>query len=445
MGRQRDERVPSRACGFYGVVRMIQGNEASNDSRNVIVVGGGVVGLACARAAQKEGWRVTVVDRAFEGDRASHGNAGAVAIGESTPASVPGVMFKALGWLMDPLGPLSVDWRYLPRLLPWLMAFDRVSRKAHYLRISDALGRLNRLALSDFLAMAADIGKLADVYQRGAIAVYETDRALTADTADWALRRELGVQWEKLSAAALRELEPGLAPVFRHAIMITDSAHVADPKRIVEGLRATLLCAGATLIEGQALAVESGNKGMASVRLDDGRMLTADRVVIAAGAWSGRLAAGLGDRVLLESERGYNTTLPHAAAHLRREVIFSESKFVATPLDIGLRIGGAAEFAGLEAPPNYARSDMLLKLGRRFIPNMDESDAVKWMGHRPTTPDSLPVIGRSPRAASVLYAFGHGHLGLTQSATTARLIADLLAERETAIDLAPYAISRFSR
>lgn len=427
---------------------------------DVIVVGGGVVGLASARAAQRQGWKVSVVDRAFEGDRASHGNAGGVAVSESTPASVPGVLFKAIGWLADPLGPLSVSWRHAPRLLPWLLAFDRVSRRAPYLRIASALAALNQRALGDFVQMLDDIDLRGDLYQRGAITVYETDKAFEADRAEWELKRTLGVDWSNMSVSDLRDAEPGLAPVFRHAVMLNEWSHVSDPKRIVTALRETLRRDGAQLIEGEAVALErsvgarSGSTGSAggtydgespTVVLADGRKLTAPRVVVATGAWSGALAATLGDRVLLESERGYNTTLPHARDRLNREVIFAERKFVATPLDIGLRIGGAAEFAGLQAPPDYRRSDALLTLGRRFVPGLDERDAVRWMGHRPTTPDSLPVIGPSPRMPSVLYAFGHGHLGLTQSATTATLVADLLAGRTPAVDLSPYSIGRFAR
>ena len=156
------------------------------------------------------------------------------------------------------------------------------------------------------------------------------------------------------------------------------------------------------------------------------------------------LARSLGDRVSLESERGYNTTLPSPGVALAREVIFAERKFVATPLSIGLRIGGAAEFGGLDAKANYRRAEALVKLGSRYLPGLSSDGGITWAGHRPATPDSLPVIGSSPRHANVFYAFGHGHLGLTQAATTGRLIADLVVSRPPPLDLAPYAISRFS-
>ena len=175
-----------------------------------------------------------------------------------------------------------------------------------------------------------------------------------------------------------------------------------------------------------------------------GERLAFDHLIVAAGAWSGRLARSVGDRAVIESERGYNATLPSPGVHLSREVIFAERQFVATPLAIGLRIGGAAEFAGLEAKPNWRRSDALLTLARRYLPGLETGGAQRWMGQRPTTPDSLPVISRSPKHPNVIYAFGHGHLGLTLGATTGRLVADLVASRTPPLDLSPFSIARFA-
>jgi D-amino-acid dehydrogenase len=237
----------------------------------------------------------------------------------------------------------------------------------------------------------------------------------------------------------VRELEPSLAPVFRHGVFLDDWSHIGDPRRIVTLLRERVRALGARFVTGTARAIESAD----TVLLASDARVKGRRIVIAAGAWSAALAKSIGDTVLLESERGYNATLPKHGIALAREVIFAERKFVATPLDVGLRIGGAAEFAGIDAPPNYRRSDALLALGKRFLPDIDDRDAAKWMGHRPATPDSLPVIGASPRAPSVVYAFGHGHLGLTQSATTAALVADVLAGRTPRVPLTPYSIARF--
>lgn len=180
------------------------------------------------------------------------------------------------------------------------------------------------------------------------------------------------------------------------------------------------------------------------LRLAGGEEVACEAVVLAGGAWSAALAAQAGDRVLLESERGYNVTIPEPGVSVGREIIFAEQKFVATPLSIGLRIGGAAEFAGLTARPNFSRARNLGKLGARWLPGLSLADGKQWMGQRPATPDSLPVIGRSTRRPDVFYAFGHGHLGLTLSATTGRLVADLVAGRTPPVDLAPFAAARFS-
>ena len=182
---------------------------------------------------------------------------------------------------------------------------------------------------------------------------------------------------------------------------------------------------------------------MLQVRLATGAELSADTVFIAAGAWSRILAHQLGDRVLLESERGYNATIAQPGIDVGRQLIFAERKFVATPLTCGLRIGGAAEFGGLQAGPNYRRSAALLTLARGYLPDLKTDNATFWAGHRPATPDSLPVIGASRHHPVVLYAFGHGHLGLTQAATTGRLIAEIVSRQRPSIDLAPFSVGRF--
>jgi D-amino-acid dehydrogenase len=408
----------------------------------LIIIGAGIVGLACAWSAQRRGWQVTLVDRDFEGDRASHGNAGSIAVGECLPLSLAGLGLQPLRWLVDPLGPLSIRATHAPRLLPWFMALRKVGAGANHDRIAQTLAAINARALPDLKTLLADIGLGAELHRHGALTVYETRRALERDAEAWALKRTLGVRWRVIHAAELRSLEPGLAPVFERAVMLEDCAHVSDPKRIVERLRARVQALGAELVSGRVSAVQLQGQ-QASAVLSDGRALPADRLLVAAGAWSARLAGTLGDRALLAAERGYNTTLPRSMDRLKREIIFAERKFVATPLSVGLRVGGAAEFAGLEAAPNYQRSEALLRLARRYLVDLDENGATQWMGQRPATPDSLPVIGPSPRAPQVMYAFGHGHLGLTQAAATGELIGDLLDGTPPPIDLAPCSIARF--
>jgi D-amino-acid dehydrogenase len=407
------------------------------------VIGAGIVGLACAFHLARDGHDVTVVDRDPEGDRASFGNAGGIAVTEVLPASVPGLVWRVPGWLVDPLGPLSIRPGHAARLGPWLLRFLRSGRPALMRRSAAALASLNHAALGDLRPMLQAIGLERDLRPDGCLTVYRSATAFARDGWALALQDELGMPGERLSGDAARELEPALSSAIAAAVYHPQWAQIADPRRLVMGLAAWLEAQGVAIRRGAAVGLEPTADGV-RVRLAAGEALTAERVVVAAGAWSAALAKSVGDPVLLESERGYNTTIASPGIRLCRQVTFAEAKFVASPLDPGLRIGGAAEFAGLDAPADFARSKALAKLARRYLPGLRTQGGTAWMGQRPSTPDSLPVLGPSPRVPAVLYAFGHGHLGLTQAATTGRVTADLVAGRDPGIPLEPYGIGRFA-
>jgi D-amino-acid dehydrogenase len=410
---------------------------------DVAVIGAGIVGLAVGNHLRAAGLRVTVIDRDPAGDKASFGNAGGIAVTEVVPASVPGLIWKVPGWLIDPLGPLAIRPRHAPKLLPWLWRFLRAGTSSEVTRIAAALAALNGRVYDDLLPMLAETGLAGELIHRGALTVYETEAGFVRDAWRWALIRSHGIVAENFSGDEARRMEPALGPAVTRGVFTPQWSHVRDPKRLVDGLRQWLLRNGVEIVAGEAGRIAARPGSPVAVGLGDGGAVEADRVVVAAGAWSGRLAASLGDRVLLESERGYNTTFPAAANLLHREVIFAERHCVATPLDCGLRIGGAAEFGGLEADMNAERSRALATLAARYLPGLALSGGTAWAGHRPATPDSLPVIGRSPRHSQVFYAFGHGHLGLTQAAATGRLVADLLLGRTPPIDMRPYGCERF--
>ncbi len=412
---------------------------------SVAVVGTGIVGLAVAWHLHREGLAVTLIDRDPEGDKASLGNAGGIAVTEVIPASVPGLLWKVPRWMLDPLGPLSVRPAHAPRLLPWLRHFARAGGAEEMTRIAAALAAINGRVYEDLLPMLAATGLGGELHGAGALTVYETERGFQQDAAEWSLKRDLGVEFEVLSGDDTRRFEPALGPVVACGVFAPQWSHVDDPKRLVDGLRRWLATQGVVIRSGLVTDVTGADSGRAELVLDGGATLPFARVVVASGAWSGVLAGRIGDPVRLESERGYNTTIADPGVTLGREVIFAERKFVATPLVSGLRIGGAAEFGGLHAVADYRRSQALAKLAAIYLPGLRTQGGVPWAGHRPATPDSLPVIGPSTRHPRVFYAFGHGHLGLTQAATTGRLVADLLGRRPPPIDLAPYSIARFRR
>jgi D-amino-acid dehydrogenase len=406
---------------------------------HIVVIGAGFIGLSVARALLRDGHNVTVIDRDPAGDKASFGNAGGLGVTEILPAAGPGLIWRIPKWLADPLGPLSLRPAYLPRLLPWLARFLRAGNAGEVARTAGALAALLAPVYDDMLSLLEELSLMADLHRVGALWVYDTEAGFQRDAPAHAMRRRHGIVVETISAAEARQLEPALAPMSARAVVTPQWSHVSDPKRIVDRLREQLLAQGVAMLPLEATGVDGR-----TIVTAQGDRVAFDTLVVAAGAWSGRIARAVGDAVLIESERGYNATLPTPGVSLSREVIFAERQFVATPLTIGLRIGGAAEFAGLDAKPNYRRSDALVTLARRYLPDLVSHGAVRWMGHRPATPDSLPVIGRSPRRRDVVYAFGHGHLGLTLGPTTGRLVADIVIGRAPAVDLSPFSIARFA-
>jgi D-amino-acid dehydrogenase len=442
------------ACGWRVATRVRGGGVHASSKRaaarrrdgkgtamaRVAVIGAGVVGLACVFHLRADGHEVMVIDPAPDGDKCSWGNAGAIAVTEVVPAAVPGMFWRVPGWLLDPLGPLALRPAHLPRMLPWLRALARASRPRQVERIAAALASLLDRVYADVCPMLEALSLSGDLHRAGALTVYRSLAALRADREEWALKRRHGIACEDISGEAARALEPALGPGIAAGVVTPAWSHVSDPKTIWAALLADARRHGVAVRAGTAADLRAPGR----LRLRDGVELPCDAVVVAAGAWSASLARQAGDLVLLESERGYNVTVPTPGVALSREVIFAEQKFVATPLSIGLRIGGAAEFAGLDAKPNYARSRALAQLGASYLPGLSLEGGTAWMGQRPATPDSLPVLGASPRRKDVFYAFGHGHLGLTLAATSGRLIADQLAGRAAPLDLAPFSAARFT-
>jgi glycine/D-amino acid oxidase-like deaminating enzyme len=409
--------------------------------RRVLIVGAGIVGVQCAIALRRRGFAVTVVDERGPGEGTSFGNAGSIALTGVTPIAMPGLIWQVPRMLLDPLGPLSIRWSYLPQLAPWLWQFLRAGSRARVEQITASLATLINRVWTDWDDVIAQAG-IGDLFtRRGTLYVYETDKGFTDAAYGWELRFRHGLRARRLDARQIMELEPALAPIFRHGYLAEDPGHVADPYKVVLRLAAHLQRIGGEIKRGRVVGFEG--TAPKTVVLADGGRLEGDALVIAAGAWSKPLCKMLGLDVPLDTERGYNTTLPDPGVMPSRPISPAESHFYITPMEIGLRIGGAVEFAGLDAPPNFARSKALLKLGQRVLPGLRTEGGREWMGFRPSMPDSMPVISVSPREPSVFLAFGHGHLGLTGSATTGRLIGELVAGDRTSIDVTPFSVARF--
>lgn len=407
------------------------------------VIGAGIVGATAAWALAARGHDVTMIDRSGGAESAAFGNAGAFAFADVIPLATPGIMRKAPGWLLDPKGPLSIPPAYLPAITPWLLRFWRASLPDRYRAGVDAQGglmALSRLALKRLV----DAERLETLLRRdGQLQVYDSAASFRASLPGWEERRAAGVRFELLETpGAIAEIQPGLDPRFAHGGWTPDWINVTDPAIWTSRVAEAAIARGARSLLAEARGIRPTGAGVEVVTADD--TLAFDRVVLAAGAWSRVLARGAGLRLPLETERGYNVTLPEGAFDLRTHLTFADHGFVASKIGAGLRIGGGVELGGLKRQPNMARADALLRKAAAFLPGLRTDGGTRWMGFRPSMPDSLPVIGAAPSAPQVVLAFGHGHLGLTQSAGTAELVADLIDGRPPALDISPFRPTRFA-
>ncbi len=411
---------------------------------DVIVVGAGVIGLSAAIAAQARGLSVAVLDREGPAAGASAGNAGAFAFTDILPLASPGILAKAPRWLLDPLGPLSIPPRYAVRIAPWMVRFWRACAPARVEASTAAqtsLMDLSRLALEDFLAQT---GTLSMLRRDGNLQVYESEAEFAASLPGWQARQRHGIAFRHMDAAEMGEIQPGLSPRFIRGTFTPGWYSIADPKLYVLALADHFRNAGGTIETAEVQSMRPAAEGV-EVVLANGQVRQAGHAVLAAGAFSHRVAHSLGDRIPLETERGYNTTLPLGAFDLRTQVTFGGHGFVVTRLSTGIRVGGAVELGGLDLPPNFARSEAMLRKAAAFLPGLNTQGGRQWMGFRPSLPDSLPAIGRSSASDRVIYAFGHGHLGLTQSVGTAKVVAQLLVGETPSVDLIPFTPQRFSQ
>ncbi len=409
---------------------------------HVTIIGAGIVGASAALHLLQDGWRVTIVDPEAPGSQTSYGNAGAISPQSINPMAGPGVLKQLPGWLLDPLGPLALKWRYLPKAMPWLMKFVAAGSSAKIAAQSDALAALHAPVIDAHEALAELAGVKHLIHRQGALTVYETEAAFLGDAAGRDRQRAKGHEIHELGPDEIAQLEPGLAPIFKRATWAPNSGHTVNPGALTEAYAATARHMGAEIVLARALGFEIGPEGPTVLKTDRGdRPL--DRLVIAAGAWSARLSAQLGEGFPLESERGYHMMLPSPGFTTRRPVSFNERKFMTTTMEKGLRLAGTVEFAGLDGPPTWGRADKLLRHAREVFREVDLAGAERWMGQRPATPDSLPVIAGSGKHRRVFYAFGHGHLGLTGGAITGEHIASLVAGRAPSIDLSPFRIDRY--
>ena len=416
---------------------------------HIAVIGAGIIGACAALELLREGHRVTLIEPGDPGgpQAASHGNGAWLSPSSIVPMSMPGLWRRVPSMLRDPLGPLTIRWSSLPGLLPWLVRFFLAGRSvARVERTARSLSALLNDAPQRHATLAAEAGVADLIARRGLIYVYPDHAAFEAEALAWRLRRDNGILWQELDAEALHAREPVLAERYGFGVLIEAGGHCLDPGGYVAALVSHAEAQGATLLRAAATGFAIIGSRLQAVTTNRG-FVGCDRAIISAGIRSRTLARAAGNRVSLAAERGYHVEIADTDVTLNFSLMPADGKMANTSLRQGLRAAGQVELAAIDAPPNWARADVLLKHLKRAYPALDneatDAKVSRWMGHRPSTPDGLPVIGPASGCTDIVHAFGHGHVGLAAGPITGRLVAEIIAGRTPSVPIGPYSPERF--
>lgn len=410
----------------------------------VVVAGAGLAGTAIARELAARGEKVVLIDRQEPGRGTSYGNMASIAVNGFDAASRPSTWKKLPFWMMNPQAPVTADPRYAVRMIPWFLRFLAAGRPRRIREIEDAGASLATRSLADIRRLLTEIGAPELISDATCLQLYETEKAFRDGRDNLDLMERYGLEYEVLTGAAIREREPLLNPAITKAVLLPYNHFVTDPFVYVTRLAEDMRRRGGELLEGDIARVERDNRGVTAVLLQDGRRIETDRLVVAAGMQTTVIARDMGEPIPLETERGYHTQImPPGGADLRYSLIWPERAFMITPTAGGIRVGGSVEMAGQIREPNWRRARILVEHAKFAVPSLKVENFTEWMGHRPATPDTIPVLSASSTTKGLYYATGHGHLGLTYSATTGIVMADLVMGRAPAVDLTPFRIDRF--
>jgi len=412
-----------------------------NENKTVAVVGAGIVGLSCALWLQIKGFSVILIDPEKPGSGTSYGNAGTIADYGCIPVNNPKIFKRLPSLLFSKDSPLSIDLHYALTHLPWLLSFLKNCRAARVARIIRILGKLLQKTYQGLDPLIELSGSQHLLSQQGFLQVFKTEREFESVRADTQARKDQGVEFTELEAGEIGELEPALKLPFAKGLLFAKTSHVVDPQSLATRYFECFLARQGRYVKQHVLAIDHQEDSL-RVILEDGETLDADRVVIAAGAFSAQIKGTGAHRLPLDTERGYHVQYAGRQSLLSRPVSWIAAGLYATPMEQGLRFAGTVEIAGYGQSMNPRNLDFLVRKSREMFDLPDEPDQ-QWLGFRPTFPDALPVIGYSPHSEYILFAFGHHHLGLTLAGITGKLIAELLNQEEPSHRIKAFSSRRF--
>ena len=413
-----------------------------NQKVDVVLIGAGIIGVCCALQLAERGLSVIVVDKQPPCEGASSGNAGVISPWSCVPQSIPGLWRKIPRWVLDPEGPIFIRKRYIASFMPWAFRFLAAGKIDKVDQIGDAMMQLSSNSPSNYRRLLRGTSAKNLIANSLYIFVYQDANKANLDHFGWKMRRNRSVPISLIDRAQLQKLEPNISKAYEAAILIHDQARALNPMAIGKAIADKASKLGVQFVQNEIKSLIKDHDGWTTLCVD-GIKYSSHKTVLAAGVWSASLLRPFGYNLPMEAERGYHLRCENPGITINNSIMDVEHMCVASQMDNGIRVAGTAEFAGIEAPPDYRRALKFKRILKNLFPDINTEQATPWMGRRPTLPDSLPCIGPVRNLENLFCAFGHSHYGLSQAPVTGQIIADCLTDRDPNFDISPYSIDRF--
>ena len=408
---------------------------------SVGIIGAGIQGVCIGLQLIKKGIPVTIFDKNDPGSMSSYGNAGHFSPYAVVQLNRPDVIYDIPKMLLSSYGPLALKWNYIPKMIPWILRYLKSSTKKSMMHTTKYMHQILDLSLDAYDEILSEIDTTNLVERKGIIYIW-TNKNLKSRKMEIKIRNDLGIKQRLLNREEVLELEPNLSPVFDAGVIYDYAYHARDPKEITKKLFDLFLKSGGKFKKEEVISVEQTRYNQTQIKTNS-EQFNFEKIVLACGAFSKKLTDQLGEKIPLDTERGYHVHYKKMDHLLKRPVIFLDRGFGMTPMNQGLRAVGTVELGGFDNPISKKRIDYIDNCAKELLPQLGDFQD-EWLGFRPTLPDFLPVIGPSLKNRNIIYAFGHHHLGWTLGAITGKIVSGIVNEEKTNLDLSAYSSARFN-
>ncbi len=413
--------------------------------KSVGIIGSGIQGVCTGLQLIKKGIPVTIFDRqdplSQDFKPASYGNAGHFSPYAVLQLNRPDILFDVPKMLFSSYGPLALKWNYIPKMLNWFFYYLKNCNKKSMMHTAKNMHQILSLSNDAYEEIFQEINTRGLVEKKGIIYVW-TNKNLKSRNLEIKVRDELGIKQKLLSQKEVLELEPNLNPVFDAGIIYESAMHARDPHGILKQIFKLFLNKGGTFIQTNIKSIEQSKNDEIILRSEN-EEYKFEKSVVASGAFSKQFTDQLGEKIPLDTERGYHVHFKGQEKLISRPVIFLDRGFGMTPMNQGLRAVGTVELGGTENPLSKKRIEYVIRCAKELLPQLGAHED-EWLGFRPTLPDFLPILGPSLKNKNIIYAFGHQHLGWTLGAITGKIVSGIVAGEKTNLDLSPYSSKRFN-